>query len=200
MVNYQRRQDVFFFPTHHNYVNIFAQMHHKRHNDPQTQEERGQCRCHWILKHSSTQSNKHRAVLQKFRCETKATFQHLIETICRSQVCKALRSLFCSLTHHDASVFPFQKTPPGDIFIFLSLSLSSSRSLSGPRVAVGRCRTKDKSALFSLTGNSRAEQHLSPLIHYPTLHLASPGHHTSSLWDLSPLLITHQKASGTDSQ
>lgn len=71
-------------------------------------------------------------------------------------------------------------------------------SLSGPWVAVGRCRTKDKSALFSLTGNSRAEQHLSPLIHYPTLHLAPSGHHTSSFLDLSLGLITHPNLQWAD--
>lgn len=76
-------------------------------------------------------------------------------------------------------------THPTQIFFFFS------SSLSGLWVAVGRCRTKDKSALFSLTGNSRAEQHLSPLIHYPTLHLASLGLHTSSFLDLSLGLITH---------
>lgn len=135
-------------------------------------------------------------MLQKFRCKMSSkgfqcklcsTFQNLISKICRSQVCKAL----CSLTCDDAFVFPFQKIPPGDIYTPDSDLFFFFPSLSGLWVAVGRCRTKDKSALFSLTGNSRAEQHLSPLIHYPTLHLASLGLHTSSFLDLSLGRITH---------
>lgn len=128
--------------------------------------------------------------------------QKLIKKICRLQVCKALCSLFCSLTCDDASVLAFPESPSwrylhtdSNIFL-LSVSPHTPPSLSlpllsGPGVAVGRCWTKDKSALFSLTGNSRAEQHLSPLIHYPTLNLASSGHHTSSFWDLSLRQITY---------
>lgn len=81
-------------------------------------------------------------------------------------------------TYDDASIFPFHKIPPKDIYT----SDADLFPLSGPWVAVGQEGAKDKSALFSLTGNSRTEQHLSPLIHYPPLHLASSGHHTSSFW------------------
>lgn len=91
----------------------------------------------------------------------------------------------------------FGKIPPADIYTPDLDLFSFFSSLSGPWVAAGRRGTKDKSALFSLTGNGRAEQHLSPLIHYPTLHLASSGHHTSSFWDLSPGLITHPKAASS---
>lgn len=84
------------------------------------------------------------------------------------------QSTFCSVLVH-SSIFPLPKIPSEDIYT----SDSDLFPLSGPWVAMGR-RTKDKSALFFLTGSSRTEQHLSWLIYYPPLHLAWPGHHTSS--------------------
>lgn len=64
-------------------------------------------------------------------------------------------------------LFSTLKIPSEDIYT----SDSDLFPLSGPWVATG-WRTKDKSGLFFLTGNSRTEQHLSSLIHYPPLHLA----------------------------
>lgn len=53
---------------------------------------------------------------EAFDANCAALLQPRIRKICRSQVCKALCSLFCSLTCDDASVFPFQNIPPGDIY------------------------------------------------------------------------------------
>lgn len=76
--------------------------------------------------------------------------------------------------------FPSQKIPLEGIYA----PDSDLFPVSGPWVAVG-WRTEDKSGLFSLTGNRRTEQHLSSLIHYPPLHLARLGLHTSSFGPFS---------------
>lgn len=81
--------------------------------------------------------------------------------------------------------FSSQKIPLEDIYT-PNLDLFP---LSGPWVAMG-WRTEDKSALFLLTGNRRPEQHLSSLIHYPPLHLAWLGLHTSSFGPFSGPVYT----------
>lgn len=85
--------------------------------------------------------------------------------------------------------FPSQKIPLEDIYTS-DLDLFP---LSGPWVAMA-WSTEDKSALFFLTGNRRTEQHLSSPIHYPPLHLARLGLHTSSIrlhLDLSAGTLAH---------
>lgn len=76
--------------------------------------------------------------------------------------------------------FPSQKIPLEGIYA----PDSDLFPIIGPWVAVVR-RTEDKYVLFSLTGNRRTEQHLSSLIHYPPLHLARLGLHTSSFGPFS---------------
>lgn len=153
--------------------------------------------CTWILKFGSTKWSQSKVMLPwsvDVKCKTKA-FNANCAALFRILSGRSAGHRFAkpsALWHAMMHSFSLSRkslleifTHPTQIFFFFS------SSLSGLWVAVGRCRTKDKSALFSLTGNSRAEQHLSPLIHYPTLHLASLGLHTSSFLDLSLGLLTH---------